>query len=55
MGELGAADDWCYTWVESELLKVSNEISLCLYRFLQEKDSLGIEEMDLFSDSCSGQ
>ena len=53
--ELGAEDDWCYTWDESELQKGSNEISLCLYRFLQEKDSQGIEEIDLFSDSCSGQ
>ena len=55
VSELGAADDWCYTWDESELLKGSNEISLCLYRFLQEKDSQGIVEIDLFSDSCSGQ
>ncbi|GFN92911.1 hypothetical protein PoB_001941700 [Plakobranchus ocellatus] len=45
----------CFLWHEGITRRGANEISTCIYKFLQEKDSDATEEVILFCDGCVGQ
>ena len=49
--ELGRNVGTCYTWTEHEHLRGANDIATCLSKWLESKDSQGIKEVVLFSDS----
>ena len=45
----------CYTWAEHEGLRGSNEVSSCVYDFLEKEHNNGAKEAILFADACGGQ
>lgn len=45
----------CYLWHECISKRGSSEISSCIFKYLQDLDKNGVEEVFLFSDGCSGQ
>ncbi|GFO42350.1 DNA repair protein rhp54 [Plakobranchus ocellatus] len=53
--DLQSQEGRCFLWHEGIARRGANEISTCIYKFLQEKDSDGTEEVILFCDGCVGQ
>ncbi|GFS25059.1 organic cation transporter protein [Elysia marginata] len=47
-------DGHCFCWLEIEGKRGSNEIASCIFRWL-EKLPCSINEVSLFSDTCSGK
>lgn len=52
---LATRDCHCYTWTELDSKRGSSEIATCVFKFLQQCDTDGVESVDLFSDGCQGQ
>ncbi|GFO33484.1 DNA repair protein rhp54, partial [Plakobranchus ocellatus] len=48
--DLQSQEGRCFLWHEGIARRGANEISTCIYKFLQEKDSDGTEEIILFCD-----
>ena len=53
--ELGRNVGTCYTWTEHEHLRGPKDIATCVSKWLESKDSQGIKEVVLFSDSTVSQ
>ncbi|KAK3092227.1 hypothetical protein FSP39_000013 [Pinctada imbricata] len=51
--DLASKEVKCYLWNESEAKRGSCEIATCLYKYM--KDAGELNEMILYSDSCTGQ
>jgi len=45
----------CFTWLENEAGRGSQEISSCLSVFIEQHLDHGVKKLELWSDSCGGQ
>ena len=53
--DLGKKQGFCYVWNESTGNRGADEISSCVYNYIQKKITEGITEFRFYSDSCGGQ
>lgn len=53
--DLHSGEGRCFLWHEGVAKRGANEISTCIYKFLQEMDADGKEQVTLFCDGCVGQ
>ncbi|CAH2092579.1 unnamed protein product [Euphydryas editha] len=45
----------CYLWHESTAKRGANEVASCVYDFIKDQSSKGVQTINLYSDNCGGQ
>lgn len=52
---MGLKEGFCYIWNETTAKRGANEISSCLWKFIQRMCANGTQEIIFYSDNCGGQ
>lgn len=55
MFDAAGKEGFCYVWDESVARRGANEVSSCLYDFIEEFVKRGTREFRFWSDNCAGQ
>lgn len=53
--DMGKKKGFCYMWDESIGKRGANEVSSCLFHFIEQNAKKGIKEFRFWSDNCAGQ